>query len=150
MRALSGGGAAELILNTPNTAGGGAGVAGAGDSGAARGRRRRGSLPGDARRRGAAAAGAPGTGAAGTAPAGQGRRTARRGGHQPGRGATGPGRREAALAAFAGHPLVGSADLADKLLAGYEAAFPELKELWRGEALSARRYSLRYIRCRPT
>ena len=47
-------------------------------------------------------------------------------------GLTGPGRRDAALAAFAGHPLVGSADLADKLLAGYEAAFPELKELWRG------------------
>ena len=48
-------------------------------------------------------------------------------------GSTGPGRRAAALAAFAGHPLVGSADLADQLLAGYEAAFPELKELWRGD-----------------
>lgn len=46
-------------------------------------------------------------------------------------GSTGPGRRDAALAAFAGHPLVGSADLADRLLAGYEAAFPELQELWR-------------------
>ena len=49
-------------------------------------------------------------------------------------GTAGPDRRGAALAAFAGHPLVGSTDLADKLLAGYEAAFPELKELWRGEA----------------
>ena len=36
------------------------------------------------------------------------------------------GRREAALAAFARHPLVDSEVLAGKLLAGYEAAFPEL------------------------
>lgn len=42
------------------------------------------------------------------------------------------GRREAALAAFARHPLVDSADLAGKLLAGYEAAFPELGRLWQG------------------
>ena len=48
-------------------------------------------------------------------------------------GSTGPGRREAALAAFAGHPLVGSWGLADELLAGYDAEFPELQELWRGE-----------------
>ncbi|MEO3934044.1 6-phospho-beta-glucosidase [Micrococcaceae bacterium Sec7.4] len=47
-------------------------------------------------------------------------------------GSTGAGRRDAALAAFAGHPLVGSGDLAGKLLAGYEDAFPELQELWRG------------------
>ena len=40
------------------------------------------------------------------------------------------GRREAALAAFARHPLVDSDDLAGKLLAGYEAAFPELGRLW--------------------
>mgnify|MGYP003874065421 CR=1 FL=1 len=46
-------------------------------------------------------------------------------------GTTGPGRREAALAAFAGHPLVGSGDLAGRLLAGYESAFPELQELFR-------------------
>ena len=46
-------------------------------------------------------------------------------------GTTGTGRREAALAAFAGHPLVGSGDLAGKLLAGYESAFPELQELFR-------------------
>jgi 6-phospho-beta-glucosidase len=39
-------------------------------------------------------------------------------------------RREAALAAFARHPLVDSAALAAKLLAGYEAAFPELQQLW--------------------
>ena len=95
MRALSGGGAAELILNTPNTTSRRRRrrCRRPGHSGAARGRRRRGSLPGDARRRGAAAAGAPGTGTAGAAAAGQGRRTARRGGHQPGRRATrtGPG-----------------------------------------------------------
>jgi 6-phospho-beta-glucosidase len=42
------------------------------------------------------------------------------------------GRREAALAAFARHPLVDSERLAGKLLAGYEAAFPELGVLWRG------------------
>ena len=48
-------------------------------------------------------------------------------------GTTGAGRRDAALAAFAGHPLVGSGDLAGKLLAGYEDAFPELQELWRGK-----------------
>lgn len=48
-------------------------------------------------------------------------------------GTTGAKRREAALAAFAGHPLVGSGDLAGKLLAGYEDAFPELQELWRGK-----------------
>ena len=46
-------------------------------------------------------------------------------------GTTGPDRREAALAAFAGHPLVGSGDLAAQLLAGYESAFPELRELFR-------------------
>jgi 6-phospho-beta-glucosidase len=40
------------------------------------------------------------------------------------------GRREAALAAFARHPLVDSEDLAAELLAGYEAAFPELGNLW--------------------
>ncbi len=42
------------------------------------------------------------------------------------------GRREAALAAFARHPLVDSDALAGKLLAGYEAAFPELGRLWHG------------------
>jgi 6-phospho-beta-glucosidase len=40
------------------------------------------------------------------------------------------GRREAAFAAFARHPLVDSEVLAGKLLAGYEAAFPELGRLW--------------------
>jgi 6-phospho-beta-glucosidase len=48
-----------------------------------------------------------------------------------GAGTSGAGRRDAALAAFAGHPLVGSGDLAGNLLAGYEAAFPELRELFR-------------------
>ncbi|MFF2031757.1 6-phospho-beta-glucosidase [Arthrobacter sp. NPDC058192] len=42
------------------------------------------------------------------------------------------GSREAALAAFARHPLVDSEVLAGKLLAGYEAAFPGLGRLWRG------------------
>lgn len=46
--------------------------------------------------------------------------------------ATTTGRREAALAAFARHPLVDSEVLAGKLLAGYEAAFPELGRLWHG------------------
>jgi 6-phospho-beta-glucosidase len=40
------------------------------------------------------------------------------------------GRREAAFAAFARHPLVDSEVLAGQLLAGYEAAFPELGRLW--------------------
>ncbi|MFJ6025963.1 6-phospho-beta-glucosidase [Pseudarthrobacter sp. NPDC092424] len=42
------------------------------------------------------------------------------------------GSREAALEAFAQHPLVGSADLAAQLLAGYEGAFPELARMWGG------------------
>lgn len=140
MRALSGGGAAELILNTPNTAGGGSG---------------RGSSGG-----GAAAPAIPGLPADavvevpcrvtpdGVVPLPQERPAPAQlallrqvkdverlvvAATSRDAGSTGPGRRDAALAAFAGHPLVGSADLAGQLLAGYEAAFPELKELWRGE-----------------
>ncbi|BCW49287.1 6-phospho-beta-glucosidase [Arthrobacter sp. StoSoilB13] len=41
------------------------------------------------------------------------------------------GDREAALQAFAAHPLVGSASLGAQLLDGYEAAFPELRGLWK-------------------
>ena len=41
------------------------------------------------------------------------------------------GDREAALEAFAGHPLVGSTELAGALLRGYEGAFPQLAGLWR-------------------
>ena len=41
------------------------------------------------------------------------------------------GDRDAALEAFAEHPLVGSAQLATALLTGYESAFPELAGLWR-------------------
>ena len=41
------------------------------------------------------------------------------------------GDRAAALEAFASHPLVDSAQLASALLERYEAAFPELKVLWR-------------------
>jgi len=42
------------------------------------------------------------------------------------------GDRDAALEAFAEHPLVGSSGLAEALLTGYEGAFPELVGLWRG------------------
>ncbi len=41
------------------------------------------------------------------------------------------GDRAAAVNAFARHPLVGPPELAADLLAGYEAAFPALRELWR-------------------
>ncbi|MEV7605315.1 6-phospho-beta-glucosidase [Paenarthrobacter sp. NPDC089322] len=41
------------------------------------------------------------------------------------------GDRDAALQAFAMHPLVGSAALGRQLLEGYEHAFPELKGLWK-------------------
>ncbi|MDQ0866190.1 family 4 glycosyl hydrolase [Arthrobacter globiformis] len=41
------------------------------------------------------------------------------------------GDRDAALEAFAEHPLVGSAQLANALLTGYEGAFPDLAGLWR-------------------
>ncbi len=40
------------------------------------------------------------------------------------------GEREAAVQAFAAHPLVGSAPLGRQLLDAYEAAFPELSQLW--------------------
>ena len=40
------------------------------------------------------------------------------------------GEREAAVRAFAAHPLVGSLPLGRQLLEGYEAAFPELTQLW--------------------
>jgi 6-phospho-beta-glucosidase len=46
-------------------------------------------------------------------------------------GAATHGDRAAALDAFARHPLVDSPDLALALLAGYERAFPALRELWR-------------------
>ncbi|MFF1828812.1 6-phospho-beta-glucosidase [Paenarthrobacter sp. NPDC058040] len=42
------------------------------------------------------------------------------------------GDREAALQAFAAHPLVGSEELGRQLLEGYEEGFPELKRLWVG------------------
>ena len=41
------------------------------------------------------------------------------------------GRRDDAVRAFALHPLIDSEELAVELLAGYEAAFPALKRLWR-------------------
>ncbi|WP_163161998.1 6-phospho-beta-glucosidase [Arthrobacter sp. Alg241-R88] len=42
------------------------------------------------------------------------------------------GDRDAALQAFAQHPLVGSEGLGADLLAGYEQAFPALGKMWRG------------------
>ncbi len=42
------------------------------------------------------------------------------------------GDRDAALQAFAQHPLVGSEGLGAELLAGYERAFPALGKMWRG------------------
>ncbi len=42
------------------------------------------------------------------------------------------GNRDHALRAFARHPLIDSDKLAVELLAGYEAAFPALRLLWRG------------------
>ncbi|WP_090817855.1 6-phospho-beta-glucosidase [Arthrobacter sp. yr096] len=40
------------------------------------------------------------------------------------------GGRPTAVQAFAAHPLIGSAQLGEQLLDGYEAAFPELRGLW--------------------
>ncbi|VXB64420.1 4 glycosyl hydrolase family protein [Arthrobacter sp. 9AX] len=42
------------------------------------------------------------------------------------------GSRDAALQAFARHPLVASEELGASLLAGYEQAFPALGKMWRG------------------
>ncbi|WP_455834961.1 family 4 glycosyl hydrolase [Pseudarthrobacter siccitolerans] len=42
------------------------------------------------------------------------------------------GDRDAAVQAFARHPLVGSGELGAALLAGYEEAFPALGKMWRG------------------
>jgi len=44
------------------------------------------------------------------------------------------GNRAAALAAFARHPLVDSPERAALLLAGYEQAFPDLGKMWKGGA----------------
>ncbi|MGO4190698.1 6-phospho-beta-glucosidase [Arthrobacter sp. YAF17] len=131
MRALSGGGPAELILNTPNTTDAGNGAAAAAIPG----------LPADA------VVEVPcRVTLDGIVPVRQDRpapaqlallrqvkdverlvvtATSREA------GTSGSGRREAALAAFAGHPLVGSGDLAGKLLTGYQSAFPELRALFR-------------------
>ncbi|RNL55303.1 6-phospho-beta-glucosidase [Arthrobacter oryzae] len=133
MRALSGGGAAELILNTVNTVP--APDSGAGTAPRAGGRPAVPGLPADA------VVEVPcRVTPDGVAPLPQ---------EAPGpeqlalmariKGverlvveAATTGRREAALAAFADHPLVGSAVLAGQLIAGYETAFPELGRLWHG------------------
>lgn len=41
------------------------------------------------------------------------------------------GSRDAAVRAFAAHPLVGSEDLGQRLVEGYEQAFPEVRGLWK-------------------
>ncbi|MDQ0755543.1 6-phospho-beta-glucosidase [Arthrobacter sp. B3I4] len=141
MRALAGGGDAELVLNTPNTVPGPGGVPDAAIPG----------LPADAVVEVPAR-----VGAGGVVPLPQARpaeaqlalmlrvkeverlvvRAAAPAGAAPaGPGWAGPGtRREAALAAFARHPLVDSDALAARLLSGYEAAFPQLRELWRRDS----------------
>lgn len=126
MRALAGGGAAELILNTPNSTGR---LAGAGGTQAAIP-----GLPGDA------VVEVPCTvKPEGAVPIPQDRPA------EPQLGllqqvkkvelltvrAASTGDRDAALEAFAQHPLVGSSGLAAALLTGYEDAFPELAALWR-------------------
>ena len=134
MRALSGGGAAELILNTPNTAtalDGSRTPAIPGlpvdavvevpcrvDDGGVR--RRPQDRPGEAQRA-------------------LWRRIMVVEGFVVLATGQGPGsrRREAALAAFARHPLVDSDVLAGRLLAGYESAFPDLVRLWLGVARSS-------------
>ncbi|BCW19882.1 6-phospho-beta-glucosidase [Arthrobacter sp. NtRootA9] len=47
------------------------------------------------------------------------------------------GDRAAALAAFAEHPLVGSDEVAARLLAGYEEAFPQLRLMWGAQDITA-------------
>lgn len=134
MRALSGGGGAELILNTPNTVPG----AGPGAVPAVPG------LPADAVVEVPCRV-TPG----GVVPLPQARpappqlalmrrvKDVERLVVQAAGQAAGTGRREAALAAFARHPLVDSELLAGRLLAGYEAAFPELGALWGGAGRQA-------------
>ncbi len=136
MRALSGGGGAELVLNTPNAVAGAGGALTAAIPG----------LPVDA------VVEVPcKVGADGVVPIPQDRPAAAQlalmlrikeverlvvraaapdadPGGEPYPAAL--SRRDAALAAFARHPLVDSDDLAARLLAGYEAAFPELRALW--------------------
>ncbi|NUT69852.1 6-phospho-beta-glucosidase [Pseudarthrobacter sp. C4D7] len=46
--------------------------------------------------------------------------------------AAGTGNRQAAVEAFARHPLVDSAELGARLMAGYEQAFPHLGKMWEG------------------
>ncbi|MFC9350819.1 6-phospho-beta-glucosidase [Arthrobacter sp. NPDC057013] len=126
MRALAGGGPTELILNAPNSAGQ---LAGAGGTQAAIP-----GLPGDAVVEVPCAVTPEGA-----VPIPQGRPA------EPQLGllqqvkkvelltvrAASTGDRDAALEAFAEHPLVGSYGSAEALLTGYEDAFPELAALWR-------------------
>ena len=138
MRALSGGGPAELILNTPNTSNTDAGTGGAGVPAIP-------GLPADA------VVEVPcRVTPDGVVPLPQDRPAPARlelmqrvkdverlvvqaTGHDVGP-AAGTRRRGAALAAFARHPLVNSEVLGAKLLTGYEAAFPELLQLWRSDS----------------
>lgn len=145
MRALAGGGEAELVLNTPNGVRGPFGRGGAaapaipglpldavvevpcrvnadGVAPLPQDRPAEGQLALMRRVKGVErlvvrAAGAPGADPTSAGAASAGPRST--GTH-----------REAALAAFARHPMVGSDALAARLLAGYEAAFPNLAALW--------------------
>ncbi|HEX9229687.1 MAG TPA: 6-phospho-beta-glucosidase, partial [Arthrobacter sp.] len=134
MRALSGGGPAELILNTPNTSNTGGGAGAPAIPG----------LPADA------VVEVPcRVTPDGVVPLPQDRpapaqlalmqrvKDVERLVVQATGPASGTLRRGAALAAFARHPLVDSDVLAAKLLAGYEEAFPELLQLWRSNSDSA-------------
>lgn len=131
MRALSGGGAAELILNTPNTLADAPGAGAAAIPG----------LPADAVVEVPCRVTSDGVVPLPQARPGEAQlELMRRVKHverlvvqATGQGVA-EGRREAARAAFAAHPLVGSDVLAAQLLARYEEAFPELRQLWRGGA----------------
>ncbi len=138
MRALSGGGAADLILNTVNTVPGPGGPDTGPDTGQGAGMGAGGApavpgLPADAvvevPCRVTPAGVAPLLQEA-PAPEQLALMTRIKDVERLVVAAAATGRRETALAAFAAHPLVGSAVLAEQLLAGYDTAFPELARLW--------------------
>ena len=129
MRALSGGGPADLILNTVNTVPGRDGNAAGSPASAVPG------LPADAVVEVPCRVTSDGAVPVAQDPPGAAQLGLMRRVKDVERlvvKAATAGSREAALAAFAGHPLVDSEVLAGKLLAGYEAAFPELRGQWHG------------------
>jgi 6-phospho-beta-glucosidase len=136
MRALSGGGEAQLILNTPNAVR----RVGAGDPGASAAAGAVPGLPADAVVEVPCRVTRDGVAPLPQDPPAPAQLALMQRVKDVDRlvvQACGNGRREAALAAFARHPLVDSEALAAKLLAGYEAAFPELQRLWRGGGRAA-------------